>query len=88
MAVGIKAKDSPCGQIQHLHWEEGRCLLAGLWLKNQGRENTSEVKEKMETAQINLEMFERKVPPRVWRERAVHTASWSAQSCQGGAELR
>lgn len=55
---GIKAKDSPFGQIQHLHWEEGRCLLAGLLLKNQVRENISEVKEKMETAQVNLEMFE------------------------------
>lgn len=44
-AVGIKAEDSPCGQIQHLHWEERRCLLAGLWLKNEVRENIAEVKE-------------------------------------------
>jgi len=42
----------------------------------------------MKTAQVNLEMSEWNVRSRVWRERAVPTASRSAQSCQGGVKVK
>lgn len=46
VARRIEAKDSPCGQIQHLQWEAQK-----------SRETISEMKEKMETKQVNLEVF-------------------------------
>lgn len=33
VAVGIEAKDSPCGQIQHLHWEAQKSSKERLFLR-------------------------------------------------------
>lgn len=46
VARGTEAKDSPCGQIQQLYWEAQKSRVA-----------VSEMEEKMETTQVNLEVF-------------------------------
>lgn len=55
MAVGIKAENSSCGQIQHLGGGE---VSAGRVMAQKSRKRVYfRGEEKMETAQVNLEMF-------------------------------